>query len=540
MAIAALALCGPACGVVTTARLPSVKPPTAEAREHDGAIARVGPAYLARRGRLWVMQAGGDPAEIGYRHAELTRELMADGDRRMDVLLREHVPFAPFRWALTALARFEYRGLEDAFPDERRAEIYGEARAVAGADGALAPAYDRLVYLHGLYDIALAFERSPLLGCTGFAASGSATVDGTTPGHTIVGRNFDLDIDPWFDVEKVVQVVQPNGGIAFASVAWPGMTGVVTGMNLAGIWISVNGGRASEPRSGGVPVVFTTRAVLEHARSLDEALDIIARDEPMASHILLLADGKTGESMVVERAPDRPLGVLRDATSITVSNHFRTPSLRGDPKDARVRDITSTVARGERIDELVRARRGAIDPRVTATMLRDRAAVGGGPLPLGNRSALDAMIATHSVIADLSARVLWVSEGPHTLGAYRAIDLAARVRDGAKAAEHEAGLDLPADAMLADGTYERFSEGLRLRREATKREGAGALDEAADLLRKAIALRADDHVAWRALAELEDRRAHHDEARIAWTHVAALAPESPEARREAEAHVRDR
>lgn len=536
--MASLAVAVSACAYLTGATPPHLAPPLSEEVRYDGATAHVGPSYLSRRGKLWVMQVRGSPAQLGYRHARLTKALEAEGDRRLGALFATYVPSALFRWTLNAVARFRYRNLGDEFPSIRQAEIFGQAGGYADHPAGLAPVYDRLVFLHGLYDIALSFERSPLLGCTAFAASGRATRDGATPRHMIVGRNFDLDLDSWFDTDKLVQIVEPENGIAFVSVSWPGMTGVVTGMNTAGIWISVNGGRASDPRTEGVPVVFTTRAVLEGARSLDDALAIIARDEAMVSHILLVADGKAGESMIVERAPGRPLGVVREPSSIVLANHFRTSPLRDDVKNERIRDITSTVARQARMEELVTRHSGRIDPRVATAILRDRAGVGGTPLPLGNRAATDPFIATHSVLADLTARVLWVSEGPHTLGSYRAIDLGARLELGEAAAAGEAAADLPADPILTDGTFERYGQGALLRSAAAAHARDGKLAESADLYRRAIALRDDDNAAWRGLALAEERLFHHEAARAAWSHVLALAPESPAARREAEERAR--
>jgi hypothetical protein len=258
----------------------------------------------------------------------------------------------------------------------------------------------------------------------------------------------------------------------------------------------------------------------------------------MVSHILLLADGNTGESMIVERAPGRPLGVVRAPSSIVLSNHFRTSPLRDDPKNARIRDITSTVAREARMEELVAQHDGGIDPRVATAILRDRAGVGGMPLPLGNRAATDPFIATHSVVADLTTRVLWVSEGPHTLGSYRAIDLAARLELGEGAATREAAADLQADALLADGTFARYARGARLRGAAVSRARDGKLEESADLYRQAIAVRDDDNAAWRGLALAEEGLSRREEARAAWSRVLALTPESPAARREAEEHAR--
>jgi isopenicillin-N N-acyltransferase-like protein len=512
---------------------PALPRPPVEAIRHDGETTRVGPSYLTRRGALRVMQVTGEPTELGYRHARLATSLMAEGDRRMLALFSTFVPSWTLRTLITAVVRVRYRAVDRAFPTARRAEIFGEAYGYADPFAGFLPTYHRLVYLHALYDIALAFERSPLLGCTAFVAAGAATRDGSTPGHTLVGRNFDLDLDPWFDEDKLVQIVVARGRIPFVSVAWPGMTGIVSGMNAAGLWVSVNGARAGALDSHGTPVVFTTRAVLEEARSLDQAIAIIARDAPMVSNILLVADGTSGESAVVERAPGQPLAVVRDPSVTVLANHFRTAPLRDDPKDAYVRQHTSTLAREARMRELVARHHGHIDPALAVAILRDRAGVGDVPLPLGNHNALNALVATHSVVADLTDRVLWVSEGPHSLGSYRRIDLGTRLTDAERAASVEAAGDLSEDPLLRDADYQRYLLGGSLRRAAAASRSAGQLDAAADLYRRAIAIRNDDHIAWWGLAEVLERAGDRVAERAAWGRVLALVPESPAAEREA-------
>lgn len=511
---------------------PAIAAPAAEAlRFTDDGATRVGASYLARRGALWVMHVAGDPVTLGYRHARLSAPLMATGDFRMLDLFATFVPSATLRSLLTAVVRARYRGVDRAFPPERRAEIYGESVAYGDRGPAFLPPYHRLVFLHALYDIALAFERSPLLGCTAFAVSGDATRDGATPGHVIVGRNFDLDVDPWFDVDKVVQIYEPEGKLAFASVAWPGMTGVVTGMNVAGIWVSVNGARAGTPDPSGVPVVFTTRAILEDAHTLDEAIGIATRDAPMASHMLLIADGATGESAVVERAPGVVPAVRRARTTI-VANSYADPRFVADPKDTFVREHTSTLAREARLRTLVERAAGRIDPPTAITLLRDRRAVDDTALPLGNRNAIDALIATHSVVADLTERVLWVSEGPHALGAYRRIDLRGRVAAHAAPAD-EAAADVAADPLLGSDALDAYRRGAELRHIANRHLSRGNTEAAIDDYLHAIALRANDAAAWRGLACARTAVEDADGARDAWRHVAALAPESPAAAAEA-------
>src|SRR5437868_1720382 len=50
-----LAICASACALVSRAAPPRWARPAVEDVRYDGAVARVGPAYLARRGNLWVM-----------------------------------------------------------------------------------------------------------------------------------------------------------------------------------------------------------------------------------------------------------------------------------------------------------------------------------------------------------------------------------------------------------------------------------------------------------------------------------------------------
>ena len=183
--------------------------------------------------------------------------------------------------------------------------------------------------------------------------------------------------------------------------------------------------------------------------------------------------------------------------------------------------------------ELVARDAGHIDPAAAAAILRDRRGLGGAPLPLGNRNAVDALIATHSVVADLTAGVLWVSEGPHTLGSYRRIDVRARLAGTATQGEEASG-DFPAEPFLTDGGYERYVLGARLRRMAERDSKRGDVAAAAEGYERAIALRDDDHLAWRGLAEARDRAGDREDARLAWRRVAALAPESPAADAEAE------
>ncbi|MDQ2647332.1 MAG: hypothetical protein M3020_26245, partial [Myxococcota bacterium] len=91
-------------------------------------------------------------------------------------------------------------------------------------------------------------------------------------------------------------------------------------------------------------------------------------------------------------------------------------------------------------------------------LLRDRRGVGGGELPLGDRRAIDALIATHGVVMDTGRRVLWVSEAPHLLGRFVGFELDRVFTPDYDPRKNELA-SLPADALLTSGEYSRYERG---------------------------------------------------------------------------------
>src|SRR5262249_21768483 len=147
-----------------------------------------------------------------------------------DYMFGEMAKYVPSKLALFLIragVRLRYRHIPEFLPRERQEELAGLARGMVDLHGDFLPAYHRVIFYHALHDITQGLERSPLLGCSAFAASGAATVNG----HLIIGRNFDFEGPEIFDREKAVLFYRPRGRIPFASVAWVGMAGVVTGIN---------------------------------------------------------------------------------------------------------------------------------------------------------------------------------------------------------------------------------------------------------------------------------------------------------------------
>jgi hypothetical protein len=422
-----------------------LRPPPIELQEPSlvdtgAGVRRVGSSTHVRHGKLHVVHLTGSPEQIGWAHARLLRDRMIENEAALLGELRSSVRPAPLRWLLLDLAQLRYRHVDRGMDDARRRELSASARAFEPDPYVdFFPTYQRFVYLNALYDIALSFEHSPLIGCTTFTF-GKEAAEG---GHPLLARAFDFDVHDIFDQEKAVFFVREDGKLPFASVAWPGLPGVVSGMNREGLALVVHGARAGEPRTIGEPVAHALRRVLGSARDVDAAVRAFAERDPMVSHLVIAAD-QSGRALAIERVPGAPPHARELPSRAAVTNHFEGP-FAGDPKNQRVRNETTTLARAERGQELVTALSTPATVADAVRLLRDKRGPGGAALPAGDRRAIDANIATHGVVFDCGQRRLWVSEAPHLAGRFVAFDLEQELGD-APPAPPVTRPSLPADS----------------------------------------------------------------------------------------------
>lgn len=434
--------------VATPIRPPVIASATGEPTT-NGDLRTIGDAYAMHRGKILEVRLVGSPERIGHDHGRLLYPEMVSNEGVLYAQFEHYVPIPPLRWLIADVSRVQFRGVDQGMTDARRREIAAQAAAFAPDPFAsFLPTYHRFVFLQSLYDIALSFEHSPLLGCTTFALRG----DAFEGGHVVLARNFDFEAGSVFDLGKALFVVREEGKIPYASVAWPGLVGAVSGMNAEGVGLVVHGGRAREAKPIGEPVVHTMRDVLANARSTAEAVELLSARAPMVSHIVMVADAK-GDVAIVERAPGEAAFVRRpEGARVPLTNHFEGP-FASDPANQRVRSTTSTLARRSRLDELLANLPAGTSVEGVVGVLRDKKGEGGADLPLGSRRAIDALIATHGVAMDLSARAIWVSEGPHLAGRFVRFDLARLFDPRYEPSVEEPLVTLPPDAIFTDGRY---------------------------------------------------------------------------------------
>jgi isopenicillin-N N-acyltransferase-like protein len=495
---------------------PAVGPaPIREARlEEQAGLRRLGPCWWAEHRGQHVLYAEGDPYTLGFCASALadTDGVLDRQELALTAALDTFVPLRPVQFLLIRTLAVVYRRLPSRLFEAERQEVRGISEGREDHFEFLGPTYGRVLYYHALHDISQAMIDNPILAaCTAFAVTGTVTADG----HTLLARNFDFEAGRVFDEDKVVAFVRPDVGLPFVSVAWGGMAGAVTGMNAAGVGVVLNAAGSDRLDTDGRPTTLVLRDILQLATSVEEAVDIVRAADVLVPDIFTVADGKTGALAVIELAPGK-VAVRRGDAHVLATNHFLHPDFADDEENARRIFSGTTATRLARLSERVEGRSAPLDVAGAIAILRDRQRPGARAAGLGHRGTIDALIAAHSVVFDLTARRLWVAAAPHTLGEYVAYDLDAVMTQGSLP-------DLgarPADPLLAEGAYARLVEA-RAQVDAARRADPA---EAVRLLEAALALSPDYPPALLALAEALEATGAPDAARAQYRRFLRQGP----------------
>ena len=473
--------------------------------EQRGDRVWLGQSWSTERDGLRVLYVTGPPFDLGYANGVLTQGLM---HRQEDALIEVLDTFVPAwaRWLVKGVVVYQNRDLEDYVTPEHKLEILGLSHGCPDTHPTMGPFYHRLLNYHAAQDISYMMMNHPLIrGCTAFGAWGEATVDG----HLLCGRNFDWEAHPVFDRDRLVILCEPDGGIPFISVAWSGMVGAVSGLNRAGVSLTMNGAPSRLPGGARTPTCLVGRTVLQNARNLDEAVAIIRAANVFVSAHFLVGSRADGRFIVVEKTPDTT--AIRDADTahtLACANHYLTDALRDRPENTAFRDNMDSPARYARVSELLTQAAGTLDAAAAARILRDRRLPGGAFAGNGHRSSLNPIIATHAVIIDITAGLLWVPQPPHQLGKFIAFD----VNDFERVLPERA---LKADPMQASGEYDRYVAARTALEKGRKALSRGKAEEAVKRAKEAEALNPGFYQnAW-LLGEALLKQGRTDEARAA-------------------------
>ncbi|HMP01101.1 MAG TPA: C45 family autoproteolytic acyltransferase/hydrolase [Gemmatales bacterium] len=236
-----------------------------------------GSARLSHMNGIPVMQIGGTPEEIGEQAARLA-VLAAP---KLATYPRELVNHFGGGGTWPVLLALSKQFLNNFPPDYRR-----ELDALIAHCPGLDP--DLIIAGNTLFDI------KKYIACTSLMVERSRSATG----RVLLGRNLDFPTLGYLQHYSLVTVVRPTGKRAFAAIGFPGMVGVLSGMNDAGLALVVHEVYASRDGASvldfkGMPYALCFRKVLEECATVAEARALLEK-LPRTTHLnLAIADPET-------------------------------------------------------------------------------------------------------------------------------------------------------------------------------------------------------------------------------------------------------
>lgn len=308
--------------------------------------------YLEKRSEIFVLHLRGSPYEMGYQHGMLTKHLMGQSKEAFD----EAVP--PIKggrigeWIVKRYLFWKLEKMEKYVPEEFIEELKGMADSVTERE----VDYREILLYHAMRDI------GQVLMCSSFAVLPQAAKDR----ELIYGRNFDFLKGG--SLENLVTFYEPDEGNSFVSIGWPGMIGVVSGMNDKGLTVGILTAYSQDVSFDGIPACFLMRKVLQYANNVEEAKEIIVKSKRTGSNIILLADDKGAliiECSATKYALRRPEDGL-----LFSSNHFLSASYEKDRKRKKALESGDSEKRYEKMEKLLKENSGQIDIEYGIKILR--------------------------------------------------------------------------------------------------------------------------------------------------------------------------
>jgi len=226
-----------------------------------------------------IIELRGDPRQIGTAHGQRLGNAIR--------MLHEQYLMPILRGELGSFeARFEAAAFETYMLPEHRAEIgaLGQAAGINHFDAVLGQCF---------------LDLMPMTACSTIALPASASADGVAR----MGRNLDFPSLQIADKHTVLFIYHPDRRYQFAAVGWPGMIGVLSGMNEYGLCLAcMEVPRGARPASA-MPYTLLYRAILEQCKNVDEAIVLLHRTPRQTANNLMLMDA-AGNRAVAEIRPE--------------------------------------------------------------------------------------------------------------------------------------------------------------------------------------------------------------------------------------------
>lgn len=404
---------------------------------------------------LWEVRVEG-PADVrGAVYGLLCRDLLEYQEDAFVKFIHGLIPSESYVRFLHGAVMVFNRSMASHIPSELRSEIAAMSLSCTREYDVYGSPYVRQLNYHAAHDIGHAMQEYMLVGCSSFAVHGSSSAGG----ELLIGRNFDFHAGDAFAENKVVLFVKPDSGYRFASVSWPGMMGVVSGMNEKGLTVTLNAAKGRLPLSSAMPVSLLARMILQYASDMDEALAIARAHSTFVSESFLIGSAADGCAAVIEKTPQRTELYSVAGERLVCTNHYQSQAFADDRYNVENMASSDSRYRHERLCELIEEH-APLTPAACAEILRDRFGKGGADIGLANEKSINQFAAHHSVIFSPSTLRMWVSTAPWQCGGYVCYDLHKVFGCDGPCFESlaDAGNNIPPDArFFSSGECERVA-----------------------------------------------------------------------------------
>ena len=403
---------------------------------------------------LWELFVKGDAFQRGEAIGKLSSDLLHYQEKVFVDQIREIIPSDSYLKFLRFFIVLFNRHLGENVLEEYRDEIYGISLSCTHEYDFIGTPYERQLNYHSAHDLGHAMQDYMLVGCSSFATWGTQSADSSL----LIGRNFDFYVGDAFAENKQVAFYTPDQGYKFASVGWPGMIGVLSGMNETGLTVTINAAKSAVPTGSATPISILTREILQYASTIDEAFAIAKKRKTFVSESILIGSAKDGKAAIIEKSPEKTvLFKGKEADRLICTNHYQSEEFSKDERNMENIRTSDSPYRFARLKELINENL-PIDASKAASILRNHKGLQNADLGLANEMAINQFIAHHSVIFQPEKRLMWVSTSPWQCGKYVAYDLNKIFNDTINL-QHEiysSNLTIPADEFAETPEFQHL------------------------------------------------------------------------------------
>lgn len=374
--------------------------------------------YRKSTNNLWEAYIEGDDYERGKTFGSLAESQIVEQEQYFIAQIEKLIPSEWFLKSLKFGVSFFNRNMDEHVIPEYQRELYGIAHHFSDDYDFIGTKYGRILNYHAAHDIGHALQDLSIVGCSSFALKNEMTSDG----QLLIARNFDFYMGDDFSKNKLVLFNRPSEGIPYASITWAGFMGVVSGMNLEGLTVTLNASKSGVPTGAKTPISLLAREILQYASNIDEAISIAEKRETFVSESILIGSAKDGRAAIIEKSPDAMDVYDPNTSTMICTNHNQSEKFANEQVNLdNIRDSDSQY-RFNRLTELL-GRFDSLNVDSAVNILRNRRGVLEVELGSGNPKAINQLLAHHGIVFQPNKKQFWISGPPYQMGRFYCYNL---------------------------------------------------------------------------------------------------------------------